>query len=425
MDAGIIGFIVFILVLSIVVYLKKDKIERQGIILMLRTKKFKQDIKKHAIKHRKFWNIYFNTGICVSFFAMFFGIWYLVNNALTIASGIGRSSFALVLPFPTSSFSFHYGLFLVPPWHWLIAIIILIFPHELSHAFALSINKLRIKSLGLILFLFIPGAFVEPDEKQLKKASKFKRLQVFCAGSFSNIVTALFFILILNIFLSVAYTPAGIDYSFPREKISKTDIIEINNLTNGMIELKTENNTYLLTNALLKEQKNKTEIIVFQDWPAVRNNLSGTIKKIDNYWINTPKDVSFILSKHKPNDTILVETTEGIYNITLAENNGKPFLVVVPSYNPILDFIAPMNYRAYEIKNKNFEKIGEFLLQLIVFIIAVCFGVAIVNILPIKPLDGGLVLETLTNKKIANFISLIIFILIIYNFVGPFFIKII
>lgn len=420
MDAGIIGFIVFILVLSIVVYLKKDKIERQGIILMLRTKKFKQDIKKHAIKHRKFWNTYFNIGICVSFLAMFFGIWYLINNTITIASGIGIKSFAIVLPFPTSSFSFHHGLFLVPIWYWLIAIIILIFPHELSHAFALSINKLRIKSLGLILFLFIPGAFVEPDEKQLKKASKFKRLQVFCAGSFSNIVTALFFILILNVFLSVAYTPAGIYYSFPTEKINKTDIIEINNLTNGMIELKTENNSYLLTNALLKEQKNKTEILVFQDWPAARNNLSGTIKKIDNYWINTPKDVSFILSKHKPNDTILIETTKGIYNITLAENNGEPFLGIVTSYDPILDLIAPMNYRAYEIKNNNFEKIGEFLLQLIVFIIAVCFGVAIVNILPIKPLDGGLVLETLTNKKIANFISLIIFILIIYNFVGPF-----
>jgi len=420
MDAGIIGFIVFILVLSIVVYLKKDKIERQGIILMLRTKKFKQDIKKHAIKHRKFWNTYFNIGICVSFLAMFFGIWYLINNTITIASGIGIKSFAIVLPFPTSSFSFHHGLFLVPIWYWLIAIIILIFPHELSHAFALSINKLRIKSLGLILFLFIPGAFVEPDEKQLKKASKFKRLQVFCAGSFSNIVTALFFILILNVFLSVAYTPAGIYYSFPTEKINKTDIIEINNLTNGMIELKTENNSYLLTNALLKEQKNKTRNTCFQDWPAARNNLSGTIKKIDNYRINVPKDIPFILSKHKPNDTILIETTKGIYNITLAENNGEPFLGIVTSYDPILDLIAPMNYRAYEIKNNNFEKIGEFLLQLIVFIIAVCFGVAIVNILPIKPLDGGLVLETLTNKKIANFISLIIFILIIYNFVGPF-----
>jgi len=420
MDSGLIGFVIFVAITGLIAYLKRDKIERQGIILMLRTKKFKQDIKKHAIKHRKFWNIYFNIGICVSFLAMFFGIWYLMNNTISIASGIGSSGFALVLPFPTSSFSFQPGLFLVPIWYWLIAIIILIFPHELSHAFALSINKLRIKSLGLILFLFIPGAFVEPDEKQLKKASKFKRLQVFCAGSFSNIVTALFFVFILNIFLSIAYTPAGIYYSFPAEKINKTEIIEINNLTNRMMELKTENNTYLLTNTLFKEQKNKTEIIVFQDWPAARNNLSGTIKKIDNYWINTPKDVSFILSKHKPNDTILIETTKGIYNITLAENNGKPFLGIVTSYDPILDFIAPMNYRDYEVKNRNFEKIGEFLLQLISFIIAVCFGVAIVNILPIKPLDGGLVLETLTNKKIANFISLIIFVLIIYNFVGPF-----
>ncbi len=419
MDFGLIGFVIFILVLAIIIYLKKNKVERQGIILMTRTKKFKNNIKKHAIKHRKFWNIYFNVGIIISFLAMFFGIWFLINNTLTILSGAGNPGLALVLPFPSSSFSFQPGLFLVPIWYWLIAVIILIFPHELSHAFALAINKLRIKSLGLILFLFIPGAFVEPDDKQVKKASKWKQLQVFCAGSFSNIVTALIFILILNIFLVGAYNSAGIYYSFPLEKINKTEVLEINNLTNGIVGLKTENNSYLLTNSLWKEQKNRTEISVFEDWPAARNNLSGTIKKVDNYKINTPKDISLALSNYKPYDTILIETSEKSYNITLSENNGEAFLGITTNYNPVLDLIAPMNYRAYEIKNISFKAVGSFLLKLIAFIIAVCFGVAIVNILPIKPLDGGLVLETLTNKKLANFVSLIIFLLIAYNFVGP------
>lgn len=420
MDAGVIGFIIFILALAIVVYLRKDKIERHGIILMTRTKRFRKGIKNNALKYKKFWTIYFNIGVIVSFFAMGFGIWYLIKNALVIASGISSMGFALVLPWPTSSLSFHPGVLLIPIWYWLIAIVVLLIPHEFSHAITFAINKIRIKYLGLILLLFIPGAFAEPDEKQLKKASKWAQLQVFCAGSFSNIVTAVIFIFILNIFLVGAYNPAGIYYSYPLTQINKTTILEMNNLTGGMVELQTKNNTYLLTEYLLQEQENRSGLIVFEDWPAARNNLSGTIKQINNFIIYSPEDVSNALSYCRPYETIYILTNEKGYNITLAENNGKSFLGITTNYNSVVDFISPMNYRHYEPKIAGFEGLGKFLLILISFIIAVCFGVAIVNILPIKPLDGGLVLETLTNKKFTNFVSLIVFILIIYNFVGPF-----
>lgn len=423
MDAGLVGFVIFVLIVGLVTYLKKDKIERQGIILMFRTKKFKNKIKNHALKHKKFWSIYFNVGIVVSFLAMFFGIWFLVNNTLTIASGIGISGFALVLPFPTSSFSIQPGLFLVPIWYWLIAIIILIFPHELSHAFALAINKLRIKSLGLVLLLFIPGAFVEPDDKQVKKAKKWKQLQVFCAGSFSNILTALLFILILNIFLVTAYTPAGIYYKYDLrgELINKTNILEMNNLPSGFIEIKTLNETYLTDKESLEESKNKTNLIVVKDFPAIRYNLSGPIKRIGDCQIKNITDAKNALSEYKPNETVEIETTKGVYNITLKDMNGTAYLGISKIQgNKILNKILPINQIYYETKNVNLKPVGDFLLQLIMFIIAVCFGVAIVNILPIKPLDGGLVLDTLTNKKFANFVSLIIFFLIIYNFVGPF-----
>jgi membrane-associated protease RseP (regulator of RpoE activity) len=33
------------------------------------------------------------------------------------------------------------------------------------------VEKIRVKSAGLLLVLVLPGAFVEPDEKQLKKFS--------------------------------------------------------------------------------------------------------------------------------------------------------------------------------------------------------------------------------------------------------------
>ena len=416
MDTGLIGFIVFFAAMALIIYFKRDKLERHGILFMIKTTKLRNKIQKNATKYRKFWNIYFNIGVVVSILTMIFGIGFLINNTLTIASGTSEAGFALVLPGISSDFSYQQGLFLVPIWYWIIAIIILMFPHELSHAVALAMNKLKIKSLGAFILLFIPGAFVEPDNKQLSKASKWKQLQVFGAGSFSNLITAGIFIILLNLLLVVAYTPQGIYYSYPADKINRTDIIEMSNFTDGLAEIKTHNMTYLITTSWWDQQENLTEIYVLEDWPAIRSGLSGTINKIEGYNIGSSEDVSAILSNYKPYDTISIETSEGIYNITLADNNGRAFLGITTGYDPISNIIAPMNYRAYVIKNPMFEQVGEFLIILISFVIMVCIGVAIVNLLPMKPFDGGLIAEVLTNAKFANILSGIIFIMLIYNF---------
>jgi hypothetical protein len=271
---------------------------------MFRTKKFRQDIISTAKKHPKFWRIYFNIGIITSFFLAVFGIIFVINNALMIYSGFKASGLSLVLPFPTSSFSVQPGLILVPPWHWIIGIAIIIFPHEISHGIALALNKLRIKSLGAFLFFFIlPGAFVEPDEKQLKRAEKLKKLQVYVAGSFSNIVVGLMFVLIFNLTLSSLYEVSGIyesHYTFPTTLINISDIQDKINLSTGFVELQSSNKTYLATNYILKLQENKTQIRVYEDWPAIRSHLSGNIKKIDNQVLYSVDDIASILSKHKP-----------------------------------------------------------------------------------------------------------------------------
>jgi membrane-associated protease RseP (regulator of RpoE activity) len=426
MDAGLIGFIIFVVLIGIGTYLKRDKVERQGIIFLLRTKKLRNKIKDNALKHKKFWNIYFNVGVVVSIFFMFFGIWYILKIDSLIFFRILNAGFGLFLPSPTSSFSVQPGMIFVPIWYWLIAIIVLMVPHEFSHALAFAINKIKIKSLGLILLLFIPGAFAEPDEKQLNKVNRWSKLQVFCAGSFSNIITAIVLVVLLNIFLVVAYNPTGIYYSFPLDKINKTNILGMDNLTNGLVELKTENATYLITNQILEEQKNKTEIIVFKDWPAARSNLSGTIKQINNITISSPEDVRKALSYCKPYDKINILTSTGNYNITLADNGGKPYLGISPSvhpiwgYNPVIAFIYPMIYQHYEPKNENFKPIGNFLMMLFYLLILVCFCVGMFNMLPMKPLDGGHVLKTLTNNTFTNYVSMAILLMILFGFVGPY-----
>jgi len=79
----------------------------------------------------------------------------------------------------------------IPLWYGLIGLIVVMVVHELSHGVVARAEKLRLKSVGLVLFAVIPGAFVEPDEDELKKAPLLSRLRVYAAGSMANIVVAL------------------------------------------------------------------------------------------------------------------------------------------------------------------------------------------------------------------------------------------
>lgn len=426
MDLGLIAFILFIISLAIFIYLKKDKIERQGLIIMTRTDKFREQIKENALRYKTFWNFYFNIGIFVSILSMFFGIILLAGLDILIFSGVVKQGLGLFLPAPTSSFTVLPGVVLAPIWYWLIAVFVLMIPHEFSHALAFAINKIKIKSLGLLLLLFLPGAFAEPDEKQLNKTKKWGKLQVFCAGSFSNIVTAIILVMILNLLLVIAYTPIGVPFSKPLTVINSTEIVNMNNLSTGMIEVLTENNTFIVSRTLLEYQENHTRIVVYEDWPAARNNVSGSIKKINDNKINSMADLSEIIAVYNPGEEIELLTSSGSYHLTVSEKEDLPYLGIETSdrilieENPISKSILPIMYLDYEPREESFRPIGDFLITLFLLLIEVCLIVGMFNMLPIFPLDGGYILKTLGGDTITKGSSLIILAMIIFAFIGPY-----
>ncbi len=73
----------------------------------------------------------------------------------------------------------------------LLAIGVAALVHELAHAYVARAVGLRVRDAGLAFFLFIPAAFVEPDEDEMKKAPRKSRLLVYSAGVGSNIALAL------------------------------------------------------------------------------------------------------------------------------------------------------------------------------------------------------------------------------------------
>src|SRR3989344_1402445 len=77
-------------------------------------------------------------------------------------------------------------------WHWILAILFVAVVHEASHGIYARLHKLRVLSSGFAFFGPILAAFVEPDEKELERASPFVQLSVLSAGPFSNILFSFF-----------------------------------------------------------------------------------------------------------------------------------------------------------------------------------------------------------------------------------------
>ncbi|MEK6981930.1 MAG: site-2 protease family protein [Candidatus Micrarchaeota archaeon] len=90
----------------------------------------------------------------------------------------------------------------LPLLEGILALFVILVVHEACHAILARIAKIKVLSSGIVLFGIIPiGAFVEPDEQELKKTEDIKQSRVIVAGSTANLISCiLFFILFLGFF---------------------------------------------------------------------------------------------------------------------------------------------------------------------------------------------------------------------------------
>ena len=271
-------------------------------------------------------------------------------------------------------------------WHWIISIFIVAVVHEFSHGIFARLYKIKIKSSGFAIFGPILGAFVEPDEKQLKKAKKHKQLAVFAAGPFANLIFGIFFLLILNFFISPMlpgyFQPAG---------------LEVNAIQEGF-----------------PMDLSGIEI------PFIIHEING---------MSTENFTSFLLTiaEVKPNDKLLLKTDKGNYEIIAAENplNKSMGYLGISDYKTNLE--VKEKYAAYG--KLPFALIWIEILLLWLFLINL--GVGLFNLLPLGPLDGGRIFFvsalalTKSEKKatwLLGLVSIICLILIVINLL-PWLIK--
>lgn len=374
---GIYYYLIAFAIIWILALVLRDKLSDYGFeinfpIIMWKTQRLRGLISRISNFSPTFWRWFMNVGIVVAFGAMIFITWTLVSS---LPSVFETPSVSIIIPgveMPGSSIY-------VPLGYGLISLATVLIVHEFSHGIQAIGEKISIKSIGLLLFAIIPGAFVEPDEDELKDAKRTSKLRVYAAGSIANISLAIIAIILVSMF------SAAIPIYFEENGI-QIDRIVSDSPSDGV----------------LKE--------------------GMVLEAIDDYQISNSTDYMSVVSSYSPGDNVTVKTDQGTYMITLDKN---------PS-NESRGFFGIQAAKHFELVNDSLGPIPWILFELVKlfqWIFVLNLGIGLFNLLPLKPLDGGHMLETLLEyklpekivKPIVNALSVVMAMIIVFSILAGFF----
>ena len=371
---GIYYYLIAFVVIWILVAIFHDRLSDHGVelnfpVIMWKTKRLRGLISRISNLSPRFWRWYMNIGIIVAFGAMIFITYTIVA---TLPSVFETPSVSIVIPGVDIPGSQIY----VPFVYGLIALATVLVVHEFSHGIQAVGEKIPIKSIGLLLFIILPGAFVEPDEDKLKEAKRISRLRVYAAGSIANVTLAIIALILVSL------CAAGIPHYFAE------DGIEIGR--------------------------------VVSDSPSEGILKDGMVlEAIDNNKINDSQTYVDVVSSFSPGENISVQTDQGTYDITLAKHPN----------NDSRGFFGIQANKHFELADDSLGSLPWILFELVdlfQWVAMLNLGIGLFNLLPIKPLDGGYMLETLLSyklseqyyKPIVNALSAVLAMVIVFSIVA-------
>ena len=142
---------------------------------------------------------------------------------------------------------------------------------------------------------------------------------------------------------------------------------------------------------------------------------------LHNHKINDSSNYLSTVSSFKPGDNVTVGTNEGSYTVTLGKNPN----------NESVGYFGIQAAKHYELKNNAFGPVPWVLFnlaELFQWMFVLNLGIGTFNLLPMKPLDGGKMLEILLSYKIpeskykplVNSISVVMALIIIVSIIASF-----
>ncbi|MGC9517183.1 MAG: site-2 protease family protein [Methanomicrobiales archaeon] len=335
------------------IFHKKLKIEIKGPLLMRKTKRMRGFIDNIAQKYSRFWKVFMTIGIPVAVFFMALMLYFFILTLGTLLEPTtAGSQVGVLLPgvdVPGSSFY-------VPLGYGIIGLMTVIIVHEFGHGILARVEGVSIKSIGLLLLAVLPGAFVEPDDDEIKKSKRISKLRIYAAGSIFNLSLAAIALIIFIL------SGAAIGSAFHTEGVQVFSVVPASPAS-----------------GILKE--------------------GMVIEEINGVSIKNSTDYQKILNKTQPGEVLTFTTDQGTYSVKTGTNpnNSTKFYIGIRTQNHLV-----VNSEVSSIFGNILPSILFYLNQLFYWIFTLNFLVGTFNLLPMKPLDGGLMFEELLSYKLSK-----------------------
>ena len=378
--------LIFYLLVVIFVAFNWKRIEQQAKIIFLYRSKFGLRWMDYIASKFREWIILFGyIGMGAGFVGLAIISYVLISNLYQlITKPAAVSGVSLVLPGVNVP-----GLGVLPFWYWLVAIFSIAVIHEFSHGIVARAHKIEVKNTGIVFFGPILGAFVEPNEKKLRKQQDIVQYSVLAAGSFSNIVLAIVALLLLNF----AFMPL-------QETMVTPSGFSFDSYTNDHLPV------------------------------AEAGIKPGTIiTGINNQKTETFQQFSDELSFYRPGESIVINTAEKDYSIKLAanpDNPKKPFMGISNIKN---EFNTKDKFK--QGAGKAAYVLVDWLAGFFRWLFLLSMGIGLFNLLPLPIVDGGRMAQVFLHKlkgpergeRLYHKVSLFFLLILLLNFIYPFLAK--
>lgn len=385
-------------------------IDKEGIMFLYRTQAGVKKIDKFAKRNKGFLKFMRYPIVLLGFILMASMVYLLGRTLYTyirfpeITQVIKAPPIAPLIPYFPNLFGLQ-SFF--PPFYFtyfLVALAIVAIVHEFSHGIFMRLSNIRIKSTGLVFLGPILGAFVEEDKGQFDKKKKFDRMAVMAAGVFANVLFATLFFVLYILFFYLAFAPSGYVFNtYPTANVNVSSIdsyVENGNLTKYFVG----DEFYYSQKGFEKIlEENISTIRLYEDVPAVREELKGVIVEINNTRVRNVSDLQEYLLSTEPGDvvriTTLVEEERKEFFLELDEHpagfsygyigrghvNAEPRGFVQKFISGLMSFKESSTYYAPK-WDGNFV---FFVYHLLWWVALINILVALFNMLPLGILDGG------------------------------------
>ncbi len=312
--------------------------------------------------------------------------------------------------------------FVTVPGEALFAIAVIAIVHEMAHGVLAYVEKLKLKSSGVLLFGFLPvGAFVEPDENKLDSLPLEKKRRILVAGSTSNaLFFVIFFAIAMALALLVPMTVAGVKVdSVPANSTlsgvllqgaslimldgqpveSTKGILNVANLSNNPKAVFVQNGT--------KIEARLMELVVQAVNKSGPSNgilaKGDRIAAVDGKSVSAYADFNASLGVKKPGEAVTITTSAGNKTIILGADGKLGIAVSLTS-------VAVLNNKPKEGMEKAYAALA-FLLTITTWTYLLNILIAVVNLLPLFITDGQKLvfyeLERVFGKKKAMLLATI------------------